>query len=182
MSLLFVTTFAEAAHSAEPTLFEALGIDWRLLIIQIAAFLVMVWALGKFVYPWLMKSVDQRQAQIEAAAKASKRAQEMANQTQAQTVQLLDQARKEAGAIVSTARQEAAEIVSDSEARAKLTAEQIAKAAQEDVQRQIQTAKKQMHNEMVSLIALATAKVVGASHTAGADEKLIVKSLKEVEK
>ena len=69
----FLQTFAETAET-DGGLFGALGIDWRLLILQIVAFLIMVWVLGKFVYPWLMKSVDERQANIEAAAKAAKKA------------------------------------------------------------------------------------------------------------
>ena len=66
--MTFLSQFASEAAAADKDLFSALGIDWRLLILQIIAFLILVVLLGKFVYPWLMKSVDERQAGIEAAA------------------------------------------------------------------------------------------------------------------
>ena len=66
----FLSQFA-AETTTNKDLFTALGIDWRLLILQIIAFLVLVALLGKFVYPWLIKSVDARQDGIEAAAKAT---------------------------------------------------------------------------------------------------------------
>ena len=56
-----INYFAESS-SASGNVFIALGIDWRLLILQIIAFLILVWLLAKFVYPWLLKQVDERQA------------------------------------------------------------------------------------------------------------------------
>ncbi len=175
-----VTTFAEAAATgASPSLFDALGIDWRLLIIQIIAFVITVWALGKFVYPWLMKSVDQRQADIEAAAKAAHHAQEAASEAQQQTAALLAEARKEAAALVSTAKREASDIATQSEARAKETAENITKSAQEQLAQDVARARQELHNDTLELVALATSKVVGKTHTAKADKNLIVDALQD---
>ena len=120
----FLQTFAETAET-DGGLFGALGIDWRLLILQIVAFLIMVWVLGKFVYPWLMKSVDERQANIEAAAKAAKKAEAAAAESQEETASLLAQARKEAADIVATAKLEATNLANATEKKAKATAEKI---------------------------------------------------------
>ena len=90
-----------ASDGAAGDIFTALGIDWKTLILQIVAFLILVWLLGKFVYPWLMKSVDERQKNIEEAAKAAKQAQESAAESEAETAELLATARKEAAEIVA---------------------------------------------------------------------------------
>lgn len=174
----FLTTFAEAAEP-EGDILTALGIDWRLLIIQIVAFLILVWLLGKFVYPWLMKSVDERQKNIEEAAKVAKKAHESAVETQAETAELLVQARKEAASIVETAKLEAAELASSSETRARTTAEKIVADAHDRVEKDIDKARRELHDETLELIGLATEKVVRKTHDKKADEKLIAGLLKE---
>lgn len=174
----FLHTFAETAET-DGGLFGALGIDWRLLILQIVAFLIMVWVLGKFVYPWLMKSVDERQANIEAAAKAAKKAEAAAAESQEETAQLMAQARKEAADIVATAKLEASNLTSATEKKAKLAAEKIVADAHDQLEKDIAAAKRELHNETLELVALATTKVVGETHGAKADQALIKEALKE---
>jgi len=174
----FLTNFAETAE-ANKDIFTALGIDLQLLILQIVAFLILVWLLGKFVYPWLMKSVDERQANIEEAAKAAKQAQESAADSEAETAQLLAQARKESAEIVATAKLEAAEIASNSEAKAKSTAEKIVADAHDQISKDIDKARRELHDETLELIALATEKIVRKKLDSKADAALIAEVLKE---
>lgn len=174
----FLSTFSEAA-STNGDIFSTLGIDWRLLILQIVAFLVLVWALGKFVYPWLMKSVDDHQKNLRDAAKAAQKAQQAAATSQAETQKLLDEARGEAAKIVSTAKLEASEMLTASEAKARLTAEAIAADAQTQISHSIDKARRELHDETLNLIALATEKVTRQKFDSKADEKLIADILKE---
>lgn len=175
----FLQTLAKAeATEAQGDIMSALGIDWRLLVLQVIAFLILVWLLGKFVYPWLMKSVDKRQADIEAAADAAKQAKESANETEEKSAKLLAKARKEAAEIVSTAKLEATNMLSASEKRAKDTAEKIVADAQVQLKKNVDAAKRDLHNETISLVALATEKVVGKVQSKKADEALIADALK----
>ncbi len=64
------TQFAETGAASGGVL-VALGIDWKMLILQVIAFVVLVWLLGRFVYPIFIKTVDARQAEIEAGSKAA---------------------------------------------------------------------------------------------------------------
>ncbi|NCO10413.1 F0F1 ATP synthase subunit B [Candidatus Saccharibacteria bacterium] len=176
--MTFYTTVAEAT-SGSGDLLSALGINWQLLIIQIVAFLLLVALLGRFVYPWLMKSVDQRQKDIEDAKNASIEAQRAAQQSQKDGEALLDEARREATDIVATAKQEASDIVSTSEEKSRLVAERIAKEARDDIGRDVEAARKQLRAETLELVALATEKVVGKVHTKKPDEALIAEALKE---
>lgn len=170
---------AEPAKEAQDDLLSALGIDWQLLIVQIVAFLLLVWLLGKFVYPWLMKSVDERQKNIEQAAKAAQEAQVSAAESEAQTAKLLRQARKDAAEIVETAKLEATTLASQSEARAKSTAEKIVADAQAQIERDIDKARRELHDETLELIATATEKIVRKKLDKKADESLISDALKE---
>jgi F-type H+-transporting ATPase subunit b len=177
-----LSTFASTAETTESSggdLFSALGIDWRLLILQIVAFIILVWLLGKFVYPWLMKSVDDRQKNIEEAAKAAKKAQENAAESAAETAELLAAARKEAAEIVATAKLEATDMLSTSEARAKSTAEKIVADAHDQVAKDIDKARRELHDQTLELVALATEKVVRKKLDKKSDEALIAELLKE---
>jgi len=177
----FISYLAETAATpgASGDLFGALGIDWRLLILQIVAFLILVFLLGKFVYPWLMKQVDERQAAIEAAAKSAIEAQAMASESQEQISELLTEARAQANEIVDTAKLEASQMLSASEERARSTAEKIAADAQASVEKSIENAKRELHDETLELIALATEKVIHTKLDKKADAALIASALKE---
>lgn len=174
----FVTLLA-AAPEAQGGIVEALGIDWRLLILQIVAFLVLVAVLGKFVYPWLMKQVDERQENIEAAAQAASKAQEAAAESKEETAQLLAEARKEASDIIATAKLEATELKSQTEEKAKQTAEKIVADAQAEISKEIEQAKKELHNQTLDLVALATKQVTAGAMTAAIDDAVIEAAIKQ---
>ncbi|HSW77558.1 MAG TPA: F0F1 ATP synthase subunit B [Candidatus Chromulinivoraceae bacterium] len=169
--------FAEAAPSGD--LFTALGIDWKMLVFQLVAFVILVFLLGKFVYPSLMKAVDKRQANIEEAARASESAQKQADKTKTEVEELLKQARQDASSILTTAKEEANAAAERADAKAKARAERIVADAHEQVEKDIVAARKALHNETLTLVALATEKVVGKAMTDKIDEKVIATSLEE---
>lgn len=169
-----------AAETADADMFSTLGIDWRLLIIQIVAFVVLVAVLKKFVYPPFIKSIDERQKKIEDAQKASVEAQKQANQSKLDMEELLSNARKEAAEIVATAKDEATDILDNSEKKARDNAERIVAEAQAEIERDVEVAKRELHNQTIDLVALATEKVIGKVHGKKVDEDLIKNTLKEV--
>lgn len=172
----FATT---EAHGEKQDIFAALGIDWQILIFQIIAFLLLVWLLGKFVYPWLMKSVDERQEAIEESVKAAKQAEEKAETAQDEIAKMLKEARKEASEIVTTAKDEAAAMVESSDAKARTRAEKIVTDAHDQIQKDVIAARKTLHNDTIDLVALATEKVVGKTVTDKVDDKVIAGAVKE---
>ncbi len=170
---------AEAAAESDTSLIGVLGINWMMFTFQIVAFLVTVFLLSKFVYPWLMKSVDERQHKIESSAKAAAEAQEAADHTEKRIVKLLSKAKLEADEIVTSAKAESMATIAASEEASKKRAEQIIAAAQQEIDNEILLAKKAIQNEMVELVALATEKVVGKVVSDKIDNKLINDSIKE---
>lgn len=175
----FLSQFAAEAATADKDLFAALGIDWRLLILQIIAFLLLVFLLGKFVYPWLMKSVDERQAGIEAAAKATAEAQKAAEDNKEAVAELLADARKEAGEIIGTAKLESAELLSASEQKAKKVAERIVADAQNQLDKDVATARQTLYNDTLELVGLATEKVIHQKLDKKTDGELIARLVKD---
>jgi F-type H+-transporting ATPase subunit b len=162
-------------------IFETLGIDWKILVLQIVAFLILVWLLGKFVYPWLMKSVDERQEKIEESVKAAQAAEAKAESAQEEIKKMLDTARKDAKDIIQTAKDE---VDAETEARyekARLKVEKMIADGHEQLEKDVIAARKRLHNDTIDLVALATEKVVGKAITDKVDDKVIAAAVKEAQ-
>jgi F-type H+-transporting ATPase subunit b len=165
--------------AAKSNIFTSLGIDWQMLILQIVAFLLLVFALGKWVYPWLMKSVDDRQAAIEEANNSAEEAKKAAEQAEEKMEELLADARKQAADIVATARLESADVVSAAQTKAQTSADHIISEAHAQLEKDITTAQKMLHDQTLELVSLATEKVVGKVNSKTFDNGLIAEVLKE---
>jgi F-type H+-transporting ATPase subunit b len=159
----------------------ALGIDPAMLLFQGIAFVILVLLLGKFVYPTLIKVVDERQAKIEASTAAATEAEQKAVQAKDDIEKLMKQARKEAAEIVTTAKEEAAAALEKAELKSKTRAEQIVADAHAQIDKDIIAAKKALHNETLELVALATEKVVGKTVDAKLDDAVISAAVKGVQ-
>ena len=170
---------ASSSGSEDGGLFAALGVDWKLLIIQIVAFVVLVAVLKKFVYPQFMEDVDRRQAAVEEVQRASAQAQESSEKNKQEIEQLLGDARKEAADIVSTAKNEAESIVSGSEEKARVNAERIVSDARAEIERDVENVKKELHSQTVEFVALATEKVIGKANSKKIDSEIITQAIKE---
>lgn len=179
--LLIASTAAVEATAPEhsQSLFSALGIDWKLLIEQALAFLILVFLLGKFVYPALMKAVDDRREQIEAGMKEAKEAEEALGKAEEKVAEMLAEARKEADDMLTRTQQEANTVVADAEEKAKTRADQIVAEAREQLDRDVRKAREALKKDTVELVALATEKIVGEKLDTQKDAKLITQAIQE---
>ncbi len=174
-----VTQFASAQTEEKADILTSLGIDWTLLGLQLVAFLILVWLLGKFVYPVFLKIVDERQAKVEEGVKAAENAEKKAGEAQAKIEESLKTARSEAADIVSTAKAEATRMIEKAETDAKKRSDRIVAEAHESLEKDVIAARKALHNETLNLVAQATEKVVGKTVSSKVDESLISAAVKE---
>jgi F-type H+-transporting ATPase subunit b len=172
-------TILANTESHSPSIFEALGLNWTLLIEQAIAFLILVWILGKFVYPVLIKSIDTRREQIEAGLKEAQESRVALEQAEAKVEEALAQARADADAILARSHQEAGAMIAEAEAKAKQHAEQIVKDARMQLETDVRKARDQLKADTVSLVAAATEKVIDEKLDAKKDASLISKALKQ---
>ena len=168
-----------ASEQASGDIFTSLGIDGQMLLYQVVAFVILVFVLAKWVFPPLMKAVDDRQEAIEAGTKAAEAAEQKAEEAQVEVAKLLKEARTEAKDIVATAKDEANAMIADSEAKAKGRAEKIVKDAHDQLEKDVIAARKALHNDTIELVALATEKVVGKAVSKDIDKKIIADAVKE---
>ncbi len=174
-----LTQFA-SAEPAQSDLFGSLGIDWKMLILQTIAFLILLAVLRKWVYPPLVAMLEKREKDLRTADKAAKSARENADKAEKMTNELMRKARAEANDIVAAAREEATAVVEQAVAKATVKSETIISAAQAEIAKEVEQAKKALHNETLELVAEATGKVLNEKVDTKTDATLIATAVKEV--
>lgn len=174
---------ASAEHGAEkPDILTSLGIDWTLLILQLIAFLILVWLLAKFVYPVFMRIIDERQAKIDESIKAAAEAEKKAEKAESAVEDALKKARAEAADIVATAKQESVQMVEKAEESAKTKAERIVAEAHEDIQKDIANAKKLLEKDTLRLVKEAAILATSSVADSKFDTALVKKSIEGAKK
>ena len=169
---------ATDTSASDAGLLGSLGIDWTMMLFQAIAFLLLLALLSKFVFPVLMKMVDEREAKIAEGQKAAEAATKQAESAKDEIGKMLKDARKEAAEIVATAKDQATKMAEDSDRKAKDRAERIVATASDDIAKQVDMAKKTLRNETIDLVAEATEKVAGAAVSKSIDEKQISAAIK----
>lgn len=173
--LLIVASTSEHSEG----LLQALGIDWKLLVEQALAFLILVFVLGKFVYPSLMKAVDSRREEIEAGLQEAKESREALVKAEAKVDDVLAAARKDADAIIARAHTEAGAMVADAEAKAASRAEQIVTDARAQLDNDVRKAREALKTDTIQLVAAATEQIIHEKLDEKKDASLIKKALEK---
>lgn len=176
----FAATEQHAEAGSDP--FSALGINLEMLIFQSVAFLVLVWILAKFVFPPLLKAVDDRQAKIEESTKAAEEAEKKASEAEAAIEDTLKKARSEAADIVSTAKDEATAAIEKAETQAKTRAERIVAEAHESLEKDVIKAREDLKKDTLKLVKEAATLATAGVADAKLDAALIKKSVEGAKK
>lgn len=171
-----ITIIASEA-AASPGLFEALGLNVKLLIEQTVAFLILVAILGKFAYPVLIKAIDGRREALEAGVKEAAESRKALEKAEAKADELLAEARKDAEDLLARSQTQAAQVVQAAEDKAKVRAEQIVADARTTLESDVRRARVALKKDAVKLVAAATEYVVGEKVDASRDNALIEKAL-----
>lgn len=173
------TNFAntEAAEAASGGLLGALGIDGRLFITQLIAFLVLLAILKKWVFPPMIRAIDKRQELLDTTMKEAAAARKALEKAESKADDVLVAARKEADALLVRSNDAAAAAVQAAEIRAKERADQIVVDARATLDADVRKAQALLKKEAVTLVAAATEQVIGEKVDAAKDAKLIEKAL-----
>lgn len=168
-----------ATEAASGDVMGQLGIDWEMLVLQLIAFLILLFLLKKFVYPVLIGVVDERKKQVDESRKFAEEVKAQAQTTEDEVAKLMKQARIEASEIVATAKDEAQHALSQAETKAKERADAIVTQAQAQISKDIAKARQELQAETLELVALATEKVVGADVRGKLGDKVIERAVSE---
>ena len=175
---MFALSPIVATGSAGTTsILQTLGIDGKLLVFQIIGFGILVWVMAKYVFPTFIKAIDDRQKIIETGLKEAAEAHKALSSAEMKADDVLVEARKEAEALLQRSQEEAANLLLASEEKAKQRADQIIADARTTLAIDVRKARETLKSDTISLVALATERVIGEKVDAKKDSELIARAL-----
>jgi F-type H+-transporting ATPase subunit b len=165
------------ADSGIAGLLTALVIDGKALALNAAAFLVVVWVMGRFVYPPLMKAIDAKRDELEATAKAKTAADQQLQKAETTAAKIIAEARAAADAVVAESRDEADQRIKAAERKAEQQADRIVAEAREQLAQDVAQARRQLKAETAQLVVSATEAVLGDKLDDKHDAQLVARAL-----
>ena len=166
---------AGVASASEPSEggIAALGFNLPGLIAQIINFGVLLLILRLFLYPPLMRVLDERKRRIQEGLERAEQAAEEAQASEGEARRIMEAARTEAREIVASSQETAQRLREDLEQRARVDAEQIVTRAREEIGIERNQAIEQLRGEFADLTITAAERVIGQALDRDAHQRLI---------
>lgn len=130
------------------------------LIGQTITFFFFVWFCLKFVWPPIMKALEERRSKIAdglAAAEKGQHEEELAKQ---RASEILKDAKAQAQEIIRQAEKRGAEVVEEAKLAAKAEGERMITAAQAEIEQSVTRAREELRGQVVSLAVAGARKVL----------------------
>ena len=126
------------------------------IVAQAIAFALFIWFTVTFVWPPLLRAIENRQKQIADGLAEAERGRSSLADAQKQTEALLKEARDRAHELMAQAERSANQRIEDSKVQAKAEGDRILVAAHAQIEQEVQAAKQQLR-EQVAALAVAGA-------------------------
>jgi F-type H+-transporting ATPase subunit b len=162
-------------------LFYKLGIDWKLILIQIVNFSLLLFVLTILLYKPLLNVIKERKKNVDDAIKFIKDAELKVVEIEKLNKEKIAQAENRAISIINNAQQEALKVKNDILEQAKLKSSEIVKETNDLVERIKIESLENLMKEAKLLVRDAILKTVSLDPDK-IDEKLISKALEEIKK
>lgn len=134
--------------------------EFGLLIWTLLAFLLVLFILGKFAWPAILKGLKQREEGIAESLQTAERVKAEMAQLKSENEALLAKAREERAAMLKEARETKDKIVNDAKEQAKAEASKIMAETQQAIEAQKMAAITEVKNQVGKLVIEVTEKVL----------------------
>ncbi len=143
------------------------------LLIQIVAFILMIWFVNKVLWGPLTKLMADRQKRIADGLSAAEKGKHELELAEQRAKEKLKDAKEQAQTILAQAEKRANEIVEDAKIKAQEEAERVKAAAQAEIDQEIAQAREQLRKEVAQLVVSGAEKILQKEVDAKAHEQLL---------
>jgi F-type H+-transporting ATPase subunit b len=127
---------------------------------QAVAFAIFIWFTIKFIWPPLMKAIEQRQKQIAEGLAAGERGKQDLELAAKRAAEELQRARAQAGEIISQAEKRGAAVVEEAKSAAKVEAARIVTGAKAEIEQEVFRAKEVLRTQVAMLAVTGAEKIL----------------------
>lgn len=143
------------------------------LFTQAAAFALFIWFTIRFVWPPLLRAIENRQKQIADGLAAGEEGRKSLEISTREAAQVVAEARGRATEIVAQAEKRAGQLIEDAKLAAREEGEREKAAAKADIQQQIARAREQLRDQVASLAVAGAEKILRREVDAKAHDQLL---------
>lgn len=158
---------------------SSLGLDPKLLILQIVSFVIVFWVLKRYAFGPIIKMLDERYQKIEGSISHAEELEETNKQAEANARKLLQEARKQAEEVINRGHEEAGAIINQAETQAGERAAKIIKDGENRIAGEVTKAQAELKKETLGLVAQATGILLEKKVDLQTNDKLIKQALEE---
>ncbi|MFT7775615.1 F0F1 ATP synthase subunit B [Roseateles sp.] len=145
------------------------------LIVQMIVFLILVGFTMKYVWPPIIKALDERAAKIAAGLSAADKAKAELAGAEAQIAKELAQTKAESGKLISDAEKRAAAIVDAAKGKAEEEGAKILAAAKADAEQQVSRAREALREQVAALAVKGAEQILQKEVNAGVHADLLAR-------
>ena len=163
-------------------LFSNLGIDAKLLLIQAINFLIIFWLLSKFVFPKVIRFIEQRKERIQEGLDLTEKAKREMDRINQARQREIESAKREADSLLNQGRALAQEKERQALSLAKEKVEGMLSQAKKDAERAKEEAVRNARGEIGKAALLLAERVLSRNITKEDQERMAKEVLEELDK
>ncbi len=129
---------------------------------QTVAFIVFVWFCLKFIWPHIIKAMDDRKTQIAEGLAAGERGRHEQGLAEQRAVEVIREAKDQAKEILAQAHKRGDDIVEEAKGDGRAEGERMVRTAEADIEQQMNQAREQLRNDVVKLALQGAQQVLGS--------------------
>ena len=148
---------------------------------QAIVFLILIWFSVKFIWPPLLKAIDDRQKKIADGLAAAERGQKELHQASGEAEAIVGEAREKALRIVDQANRRSNEIIEEARATAIAEGQRLVGDARQEVALEQARARDALRKDVAQLAVAGASRLLGREVDAKAHADLIEKLAREIE-
>lgn len=148
--------------------------------VELAAFLIVLFLLGRYVLPPLNKIMDERQTTIRQALADAEEAKRRAAEAEEEYKRVISEARTQARAVVEEANKMAEQVRAERRQQAEQEYERIVGSAYADIEAQARRASEELRQQTADLAIAVAERVIGQGIDRSAQSSLIDRTIAEI--
>lgn len=148
--------------------------------VELAAFLIVVFLLGKYILPPLNKMMEERQTAIRQALADAEEAKRRAAEAEEESKRIIGEARTQARSVVDEANRMAEQARAERRQQAEAEYERIVSSASADIEAQARRVQEELRQQAADLAIMVAERVLGEGIDRQAQANLINRTIDQV--
>ena len=150
------------------------------LLMQAVIFAIFIWFCAQFIWPVLMRAIENRQQQIADGLAAGEEGRQSLSRAEKRIAEMMTEAKTRAAEIVAQGDKLKNETIEQSRSDAQAEADRIITAAKAEIEQEVNRAKEALRNQVAALAVAGASKILKREVDAKAHSELLADLQKQL--